>query len=78
MTGGRRAGVDCPLSSEVWGSGFIEGAVTEHCEQHADPVTGQAEKSLCVALPAGPTSVVVGAGGGIVQGDERGQGNSPV
>lgn len=28
---------------------------------------------LGVALPAGPASVVVGAGGGIVQGGERGQ-----
>lgn len=48
---------------EAWGSGFVEGAVAEHGEQHVDPLAGQAEKRLGVGLPAGPASVVVGADG---------------
>ncbi len=62
----------CLSSSEAWGSGFI-GAVAEHHEQHVDPLSGQAEECLGVGLSSGPAFVVVGAGGGIVQGGERGQ-----
>jgi hypothetical protein len=34
----------CLSSSEVWGSGLVEGAVAEHGEQHADAVAGEAEE----------------------------------
>ncbi|MFD8765035.1 hypothetical protein ACFV03_39830, partial [Streptomyces mirabilis] len=36
--GRRPGGVPlCLSSSEAWGSGFVEGAVAEHGEQHVDP-----------------------------------------
>lgn len=55
------------------GAWFVEGAVAEHREEHADPLSGEAEESLCVGLSAGSAAVVVGAGGGVVQGGERGE-----
>ncbi|GAB2608905.1 hypothetical protein GCM10027168_47350 [Streptomyces capparidis] len=60
----------CVSSSEAWGSGFVEGAVSEHGEQDADAVPGQAKEGLGVGLPAASAFVVVGAGGGVVQGGE--------
>ena len=68
----------CLSSSEAWGSGFVEGAVAEHGEQDADAVAGEAEEGLGVGLAAGPASVVVGAGGGIVQGRRTRTGTSRV
>jgi hypothetical protein len=62
----------CLSSSEAWGSGLVEGAVAEHGEQDADVVAGQAEQGLGVGVPTGSASVVVDAGGGIVQGGEGG------
>jgi hypothetical protein len=36
-------------------------------------LSGEAEKGLGVGLSSGPAFVVGGAGGGVVQGGERGQ-----
>src|SRR5690606_5734372 len=44
-------------------SGFVEGAVSEHGEQDADALAGQAEEGLGVGFAAGSLLVVVGAGG---------------
>lgn len=52
------------------GAWFVEGAVAEHGEQDADAVAGEAEEGLGVGLSPGPAFVVVGAGGGVVQGCE--------
>jgi hypothetical protein len=51
----------------------VENAVAERREQHVDPLSGQAEEGLSVGLPAGSAAVVVGAGGWIVLGGERGK-----
>lgn len=51
----------CLSSSEAGGFGFVEGAVAEHREEHADAVSGEAEKSLCMGLSAGSALVVVAA-----------------
>lgn len=63
----------CLSSSGAWGSVFVEGAVAEHCEEHAGALSGEAEEGLCVGLSPGSAAVVVGAGDGVVQGGERGE-----
>ncbi|GAA3224659.1 hypothetical protein GCM10020256_33640 [Streptomyces thermocoprophilus] len=54
-------------------SWLVEGSVAEHGEQDADAVAGEAEEGLGVGFAAGSAAVVVAAGGGIVQGCERGE-----
>src|SRR5690606_39281136 len=63
----------CLSSSESRGSRFVEGSVAEHGEQDADAVSGEAEEGLGVGFDAGSAAVVVGPGGGIVEGCERGE-----
>lgn len=63
----------CLSSSEAWGPGFVEGSVAEHGEQDVDALSGQAEEGLGVGFASGSALVVVGAGGGVVQGGERGE-----
>src|SRR3954451_11201230 len=70
----------CPSSSLSWScdgcfrdAWFVESAVAEHGEQNADAVAGEAEEGLGVSLAPGPAFVVVGAGGRVVQGGERGE-----
>ncbi len=43
------------------GSGFVEGAVSEHGEQHADALAGESQECLGVRFAAGSLPVVVGA-----------------
>ncbi len=56
----------------VGGSGFVEGSVAGHDERDAGAVAGEAGEGLGVGFAAGSAAVVVGAGGGVVEGCERG------
>ena len=59
-------------------SGLVEGAVAEHGEQDADALAGKAEESLGVGFTAGALAVVVGAGGRVGEGGERGEEEGPL
>lgn len=57
--------------------GLVEGSVAEHGEQDADAVAREAEEGLDVGFAAGSAAVVVAAGGGTVEGRERGEEHRP-
>jgi hypothetical protein len=65
-------------SSSCSGAVLVECAVLEHREQDVDPAAGQADEGGVVAFALGAFAVVVGPGGGVVQGGERGQEQGPL
>ena len=56
---------------------MIEGAVAEHGEENIGSAAGEAEEGLGVVFALLDLLVVVGAGGGVGQGGERGEEEGP-